>query len=1593
MINMYTVLSFFFLILCTTCLLGAADGFPVTMNGFIGMHEIGMFAANGVNDARAQAIQAGPDEEQESKDHSTTKAKPEVSLAPVPEQEAFPVVPPPPLYSEPESSLDAKQLNADKTPRVSPAVVSNSGFVDVPPPVIEAQTVRTISENDVKNHNSGFDQGPESITITPPLDQANDFPLGHREDPDSGSSLDMVSTIPPPADFETWPLTPPCQFANPTVAPPEEFVNSEEIKKEEGQPKEEKFQKKLYINEGLFPWMDETQAPFNATIPSEVSKDTENGWVVVDVNTKESTPVDENHSEYSVDKEAVETKTVTSVSDVLHTSIAQERVDNHGGVSTAPEIIEKTEKTPVTEKQSLGPQRSVFCDKNKDMLTSQAIDMKESGQVETNEVIVTNLSSKHGEHSGSKQFSNTIIKPVKPEGGSVSISKETEIQVDTGVNAQQYSLPPRTQDVKQELSAEPAKPALQVKPTKPELQVKAEKPAVTEKPVTIIQEAEVKVAPAAVNLHTELARPDPQVERGNFDHAKPEKPEIKAKPVQPIKEAEGAFDFRSNTRAEAAKQELDVSLKQLKENALNSEKPEAPAKPSHLVKDKDFNPDAVVVKVESPVIPEKRQSNMKPTAFVTEAEVKVDTRQVGPLSINSSVEVSRPNINVPPVEQDQQVKPELLEQVETFSIEEVITQQSKPEVQMCFTSFKEDQDDHPTDPPQSMRNGVASVVRQVVTAQETPVKTVSTERKEMVEEVLVTPETKLVSSPDDKLKDLEAKLQKLDEETVPSSPNFNKLESKALPTPYMDATPAVQTKDPFSEDIIVSEMKKVESSDYEYYEALFKMETTEKSTGEVKTVQPVQKVNVVPERQPSVQGSSTTHVNPNSELSLDLTSFRQSPELPRPPSSSPPATSPRGSTLPSPVALSSDRSTDSGFSPSEEPKGPASPDTKMFGVNSLSTSGTVAVQAQTVIASDTLSEERHPKSAQAFSATQTDVQVDTGSEQIAKPHITKRPVDVSSKLQRPLSMPAGIVTGDLKSQVVQVKGKTTEPQSRKSSSSYSSDGFSPSPGTSPVDSSKTEPADLPKPPPFTVPPLRRYSDLTTDLSFISSAAKAAEKSNVSEVKAEVSAKLQTDVQVDTGSVQIAKPHITKRPVEVSSKLQRPLSMPAGIVTGDLKSQVVQVKGKTTEPQSRKSSSSYSSDGFSPSPGTSPVDSSKTEPADLPKPPPFTVPPLRRYSDLTTDLSFISSAAKAAEKSNVSEVKAEVSAKPPNLLLRRNPDTAVERPRSWMGPGTDTTKKKPMMWGSAFKPVSFDAQGKKGIRPIEFQVKSFSPSPLAPKQSTSPSTSYVDSATSVHSTISVTEKVRSNTELEETSKPAPPVPSKPAVAKPSAVRVSSLPQGELSSHQRGKPDPKLERSVSTPETKKTEPGATKYEIVYSSKHSTSQSSSKDLEDTTDGGSRSDLPSPAKLRDQTSGPSGVTRGRPRSTILTGSNFNIISADEKLPLGTVGSDTNKPATIQPKGLFWTQAKHQTNEQNKPLLQAPTTVKPPSSAKTAAGADTKPLPAVAMRTKAGNYDPTKRHSLPSYVIEGADGKQSSIKKSGKGEAKVMNYTHQMID
>ncbi|KAJ7391914.1 hypothetical protein OS493_016211 [Desmophyllum pertusum] len=111
-----------------------------------------------------------------------------------------------------------------------------------------------------------------------------------------------------------------------------------------------------------------------------------------------------------------------------------------------------------------------------------------------------------------------------------------------------------------------------------------------------------------------------------------------------------------------------------------------------------------------------------------------------------------------------------------------------------------------------------------------------------------------------------------------------------------------------------------------------------------------------------------------------------------------------------------------------------------------------------------------------------------------------------------------------------------------------------------------------------------------------------------------------------------------------------------------------------------------------------------------------------------------------------------------------------------------------------------------------------------------------------------------------------------------------------------------------------------------------------------------------------------------------------------GATWADAKKPAVVvQPKGVLksdavsWTHSKQQqqqqTNDCSKPDLPPQTTAKPQPQVK--AAADSKPLPAVVTRTKTAHQDPTKRHSLPTYIIEGAERKQP-FKTTGTGEAKV---------
>jgi len=615
------------------------------------------------------------------------------------------------------------------------------------------------------------------------------------------------------------------------------------------------------------------------------------------------------------------------------------------------------------------------------------------------------------------------------------------------------------------------------------------------------------------------------------------------------------------------------------------------------------------------------------------------------------------------------------------------------------------------------------------------------------------------------------------------------------------------------------------------------------------------------------------------ELSLDLSSLRQSPEPPRPPSSSPPTVSPRSSSVPSPVALlDSARSTDSGFATLEKPKNPSFLDSKPPQPTSLSNSSDKTAGESNVSITAGVSNDRNDSKPPA---SQTKEKVDSDSIQTTsipgRPPVARKPPNV--KLQRPLSMPAGIL-GVFKSNTVQDKSKSA------------------------------------------------------------------------------------------GS--------------------------------DLKeSEAHQEKTKLAKSDSRASSSSDSSGISSPSPASSPVQMSTV---DMPKPPPFTVPPLRRYSDLAADLSFISSAAKAAEKANESETKVDGPPKPPNVLLRRNTGTApAERPRSWVGPEAEA-KQRPRMWSSAFKPVSFDAQAKKGARPVDFQVKSFSAPPSVPSKPSAPSA--VHSTSSVHREAPVTQTLgtkqpatdnSTQKEVEKSLKQAPMVPEQPSVvsAGKSTAPVSLSARDERSSsNQAVKYDSKVQRTPSNPQTKETDSGKTKYEIIYSNTSSTSKSAPKVQSDKTDGGSHISskyMSNSAALRDQimrdqSRAQSKVARDRPQSAIVMGSKFQILPANDKSQSknGMSPPDAKTPVSIQPKGLSWTHTKQQTNDQSitKPDVPPPNPLPKTQPPVKRAVPDSKPLSAVVMRTKtAEQSDPTKRHSLPTYIIEGAERKppvKTAVNKEG---------------
>ncbi|XP_048579591.1 histone-lysine N-methyltransferase 2D isoform X3 [Nematostella vectensis] len=118
---------------------------------------------------------------------------------------------------------------------------------------------------------------------------------------------------------------------------------------------------------------------------------------------------------------------------------------------------------------------------------------------------------------------------------------------------------------------------------------------------------------------------------------------------------------------------------------------------------------------------------------------------------------------------------------------------------------------------------------------------------------------------------------------------------------------------------------------------------------------------------------------------------------------------------------------------------------------------------------------------------------------------------------------------------------------------------------------------------------------------------------------------------------------------VSPTLHSPLCSPrvgGDDASSDDKESLASSQGQSHHTVTRTMSPDIPSTPSSPSP--------PSEPIDLPNPPPLTVPPLRRYSDLANSVSFVSSALKSEQKAKQQG----------NVTRETRPPIPVGRPQSW-----------------------------------------------------------------------------------------------------------------------------------------------------------------------------------------------------------------------------------------------------------------------------------------------------------------------------------------
>ena len=1537
------------------------ERFPVTVNGFVGIGKYLAPSQTAENETRQSAEFQNP----------ALWSKTEAALATVPEDDSISVVPPPPMYSEtPESSSSEIRLEKE------PTVVSNKGnlaFVfpdlsnkvstpslpDIPPPSLETEATSTSQNSEEKGRDSGLDESPENLDISPPSDSSENVPVQSWEDVDSGSNLDVVSTIPPPVDFATTrPLTPPCQFANATVAPPEDFVE-EEVKGKE--PEKAQPRKKLNVSEALFPWMNKPQAPINATVPPAVSLD------------NKGAPEDEIPQQKLRDEEKIfinqgdgAKSPASSASAVVSTTsiiASQGHQCQSEGESSTKELRPKDEKQEVKgvrEASNIELSKALSCDGR----ATQKVELPESNAVKTDEVAAVSVRSIKSECSGPRNTSSPLTNTVRPEVKAKptrrSVHKE-EIKVEPAVTDTQQKAPvfyPSLEVAREEPETTTAKPEPQVVAVKPETKIK---------PVISVKE-EVKVGNSSL---VNRQRPELPFKPVKLEiQVKPEKQETEEEPVKVVKEEAGVTvkvhtTSVSHLPGEDTKSKLGLEVVEIKPS-VKSEKTETP-NPSTLIKDEKVDFEAYTPSSCNPAVNDKEKTVKTEKAKVQVKLEKLES-SVNPGTIVQEKEIKL-EVDAPQYSGDLSIKPPQFEKVQTSSqgeslksenaeshdVQEVIVPQLRPVLE---SSIKVVDKEQPVFAVSSLNEAALEANTSLPKATTT---IVPLGNDDVVVESLVTPETKTTPSPHDTFKDLAERLQELDEGSVPSISNSKTSGNiKAVSAAYHE--PTVPSKDHFVEDVIVPETKQVEFSVYNQFEELLKLDNEEiKAVDAGSKVKEDLPVNAIAEEQYHPNQGSSSNEAPDSDLHLDLSSLQKSPEPPRPPSSSPPSVvvSPRSSILPSPRELLSDGSTESGISLTEEPRGPASLYTNE------KTEYTPVHTSHTQSARDTGAARQHPTE--------------------------EKPVKAPFKLQRPLSMPAGHLS-DLTSDIVQKDLRSTvQSDSRKSSTSESTGVSSSSLPSSPVESDQhgnTELVDLPKPPPFTVPPLRRYSDLAADLSFVSSAAKAAVKSR-------------EDAPEPSAPPKPSNSFLKRNSFSVE---ERPRSW---------------VGPETSSKNVEKSQESVSKPSAPPKPINSALKRSSFSVEERPR-----------------SCMVLETNKKNVEKSQESVSKPSTPPKPINTALKRSSFSVEERPLSWMGP--ETNNKRPGMFSSAFKPVSFSVPGKPVARPVEFNAKQFNTPTALPA---APSAN--------NHVVSINEKLQVKSSLKTSDEPQKPTPVEAEKSEGNSKSVSSL-APEVSplsidkttrAHQ-----PTSIDANNNPLSKKSEPHETKYEIAFSGSPSETQIAFQDQLNKTVSGSRQsskNVSGSSSIREQilrdASGGNRVTRPRPQSAVFGGSKFQVLSSDEKTTGMNGGNwaDVKKLAALQSgstKGVGASWVKSQANEPSNPDLPhvapkpAPqektvtvklhsrevesktqpvntvggkqqqqvvadtkkhpvkTTDTTPQPVKSTADVTTQPavnngsLANVVVRTKTGPHDLTKRHSMPTYIIEGAGGNQP-LKVSGGGK------------